>query len=129
MKLEDYKYWNEVLSEDEFHNLLNELIIENDKYSKTTLLEIVNLLSEKYLLFYGTTKLTNKEKDYINSTLIKFTNFSDLSTTEDLIGILFNFRLHSYYLFLKNNIYLIKKDEVRKEVLNSLKEYEEGLSR
>lgn len=126
MLLEDYKSWNEIISENEFHNFLKELFENKDGYSKTALLEIVNELSEKYLLFYGVAKLTVAEKENLHSTLLELTNFSDLLIIEDLIGILFNFRLDSYYLFLKNNATSIKFQEVKKEVLNSLKEYEEG---
>ena len=125
MKIDNYKNWKEVLSEDEFHSILKELIKKKDNYSQFSLLEILNLLSEKFLLFYGVTKLTNEEKTFINSILIELTNFSNLSITEELIGILFNFRLDGYYFYLKDHLHLIRNDEVKNELLDSLKEYEE----
>lgn len=125
MKLHDFKNWKEVLSDEEFHSILKELINKKDNFPKFSLLEIMNTLSEKYLLFYGTTELTIEEKTFINSILIEITDFSNLSITEDLIGILFNFRLDCYYSFLKNNLHLVINDEVRDELLNSLREYEQ----
>lgn len=125
MKLEDYKNWKEVFSESEFRDLLGELFAKKNVYSKDVFLEMLSLLSEKYGYFYGTYKLTNEENNDINSILLELTDFSNLSITEDLIGILFNFRVNNYYLFLKNKNHLIKLDEVRSEVLDALKEYEE----
>jgi hypothetical protein len=126
MKIENYKDWKELLSEDEFHHILNELIKKKDHFPRSSLLEIINSLSEKYLLFYGATELTIKEKTFINSILIEITDFSDLSITEELIGVLFNFRLDGYYYYLKNHVHLVKNEEVKHELLNSLKEYNDG---
>lgn len=126
MRIENYKDWKEVISINEFHGILKELIVKKDSFSQTDLLEILSLLSEKYLLFYRTTELTNEEKTFINSALIKATDFSNLFINEELIGIMFNYRLDDYFFYLKKNINLVKVDEVRNEILNSLKEYKEG---
>ena len=123
MELDKYKDWKEVISTEEFNSLINELIISQNKFSNSDLIELLNLLSEKYLLFYKTCELTMNQKIEINKILIKLTNFSNLIITEDLIGILFNFRLDAYFLFLREKCNTIKLDEVRNEVINSLSEY------
>jgi hypothetical protein len=125
MKLEDYKNWNELISVDEFHKLLKELFENKDKYSKSVFFEIIEELSDKYTSFYGHTKLTKYEYENLHLTFVEFTDFSDFWMTHDLIGNMFNFRLDSYFLFLKNNASSIISEKVKKEVLDSLKEYSE----
>lgn len=124
MKIENYKNWQEVISIEEFESYINELVIKQKSFSNSILLEIVTLLSEKYLLFYGLCKLTLEQKIEINKILINLTDFSSLEITEDLIGVLFNFRLDNYYSFLKEEYKAIKLDEVRREVIDALNEYE-----
>lgn len=126
MKLEDYRNWNEVISENEFSHYLTELYKNKDVLSREIFLEILEILGDKYSKFYGTLKLTNVEKESINLTLLEFTNFYDLRLMEELIGRMFDFRLDYYYYYLKKNVNSIKLDEIKNEVLNALKEYEEG---
>lgn len=126
MNLEDYINWNEVISENEFSYYLAELFKNKNIYSTEVLLDIIDILGDKYGKFYGSLKLSKEEKENLSLILFDLTNFSNLTLIEDLIGAMFNFNLDDYYFFLKNNINSIKLDEVRNEVFDSLKEYEEG---
>ncbi len=126
MNLEDYINWNEVISENEFRYYLSELFKNKNKYSSEVLLDIIDILGDKYGKFYGSLKLSKEEKENLSRILFDLTNFSNLTLIEDLIGAMFNFNLDDYYFFLKNNINSIELDEVRNEVFDSLKEYEEG---
>lgn len=126
MKLEDYKNWNEVILESEFHKYLNELFEKKNKLSRDVFFDILENLGERYSKFYGLSKLTNEEKEVLNSILLEYTNFSDLKQIEELIGTMFDFRLDDYCLFLKNNVLSIKNESIRNEVLNSVEEYEAG---
>jgi hypothetical protein len=124
MNLENYKNLKEVISENEFKYYLAELFKNKNIYSTEVLLDIVDVLGDKYGKFYRSLKLSKEEKKNLSLILFDLTNFSNLILIEDLIGAMFNFNLDDYYFFLKNNINSIKIDEIKNEVFDSLKEYE-----
>ena len=119
------KYRNlfEVISEKGFDTLLEDFLNNEVNYTNVDKIEILDILGEKYFKFYDTHMLTPGQSKRVTSLLIKLTDFDNLGVIEDLIGILFNFRLVDYYLFLKESSNTIKLDKVRNEVINSLNEY------
>ena len=127
MKLDEYESWNEVISKEQFSFLINELILKENNYSNSEILERLEILSEKYLKFYDLDYLTKIQRQNVNKILIKLTDFSNLTTIEELIGVLFNLKIDEYYHYLKRHSDTIISKQVEKEVFESLKEYEETL--
>lgn len=125
MELENYILWREVITEDELHALLNELTVKKDIFSVQVLLEILEELSERIQKFYGTFDLKNEEKDIVMSVLCDLTDFSNLSTMESLIFVMFGFELDEYCEYLEIKIDFIQDSNVKKEVTRSIKEYRE----
>ena len=115
----------EVISRDEFHNLMKEIISEEPNISDTELVDYLNILGEKFRLFYDISELNIGEAIFINTTLKKLTNLSDYTRTTDLLEILFSFRVDEYYMHLttiKDKYFL--SDDVRIEILDALDEYQ-----
>ena len=79
MNLEDYINWNEVISENEFRYYLAELFKNKNKYSSEVLLDIIDILGDKYGKFYGSLKLSKEEKENLSRILFDLTNFSNCS--------------------------------------------------
>ncbi len=123
MKIDDYKNLEEVISKEDFQNMIMQLIISREKYDVDTLIEVLETLSEKYVKFRENI-LSCNQLEIINDLLILSTNFSNLSRMQILISILFNFRIDKYYDYLKKHKDTIVSVEVKNEIFESLIEYE-----
>lgn len=128
MKLNIYRDLEELITEKEFNFFLNNFILNEDNYSNYEKIEILDILSDKFSKFYNTHILTETQKNQLINSLILLTDFSKLDIMQDLIGILFNFRLNEYYLYLKNHCNSIIHKKVQIELLDSLAEYEQMIS-
>lgn len=124
MNIDKFRNLLEVISIEKFNLLLTDFLSESESLNSSERIEILEILGEKYSKFYNSNLLDNHVKNKLSEILIRLTDFTNLTTMEDLGFILFSFKLNNYYLFLKNNAYSIQSNEVRNEVLNLLKEYE-----
>ena len=123
MKIDDYKNLEEIISKEDFQNMIMQLIINREEYDVDILIEILETLSEKYVKFRDNI-LSCNQVDIINDLLILSTNFSNLSRMQILISILFNFRIDKYYDYLNKHKDTIVNIEVKNEVFESLIEYQ-----
>jgi hypothetical protein len=123
MKIDDYKNLEEIISKEDFQNMIMQLIINREEYDVEILIEILETLSEKYVKFRDNI-LSCNQVDIINDLLILSTNFSNLSRMQILISILFNFRIDKYYDYLNKHKDTIVNIEVKNEVFESLIEYQ-----
>jgi hypothetical protein len=123
MKIDDYKNLEEIISKEDFQNMIMQLIINREEYDVEILIEILETLSEKYVKFRDNI-LSCNQVDIINDLLILSTNFSNLSRMQILISILFNFRIDKYYDYINKHKDTIVNIEVKNEVFESLIEYQ-----
>lgn len=126
MDLKNINNLNEIISKNEFHSLLSQLFKLKNDLSKNKLISYIEILGDKFSKFYDFNELTNDETSELNKILIALTDLTNLKIMEDLIGILFKFRLNSYYLFLKNNLQNIQSDSIFEEIKSAIIEYEHG---
>lgn len=113
----------EVISEEDFHNLIEQVIKKKASYKNSDLINYVDILGEKYEKFYDASVLTQEESDGIFEILKHATDFSNISLIEKLVGILFQFRIDKYANYLKSHLSTINSEAVNNEVKDSLREY------
>ena len=98
----------EVISEEHFLLLLDDLVQQKDNRSKYTIIQYLDILGEKFQKFYKANVINEKQRNNLLNMVIEFTNFTDLNLTEDLIGLMFQFKIDGYKYFLKSNLNFIK---------------------
>jgi len=114
----------EVITKEEFHILLNDLILEQNSISDEDLINCLDILGEKFGKFYSLENLTIGECDFLYKTLIRLSDFDNYERTADLTGLLFSFRIDDYYFYLKEVVN--KKNllnNVKTELTETLEEY------
>ncbi len=123
MIIDNYGNLEEIISKENFQNMLMQLIDNKEKYEVDKLIEILETLSEKYVKFHENILSTNQVNS-INNLLIQLTDFTNFSRMQILIGILFNFRIDKYYDYLTKYRNTIIHLDVKNEIIDSLIEYE-----
>ena len=124
MNLNDFNRLDEVISKNDFHLLLGQVFLHKDNLSKDILIDCINILGDKFSKFYDYNELKNKERFELSNTLIGITDFTDFDSIEQLIGIMFCFRLDDYCLCLKSNLFNIYLDGIIKEIQVAITECE-----
>jgi len=122
--LQKFQHLNEVLFEEHFHSLFNEVIKNNENLSEEIQIELLTILGERFEKFYNTIELNANENKFITEQLVKLTCFSDLNRTYEINGLMFSFMNHTYYEFLTASL----KTEnlalkVRAEIIESIEEF------
>jgi len=123
MEISEYKKWEELLSKTDFQDLFETLFEIKEKFENEVLVEMLIALSERYQKFYEDI-LQPVHKRKINSLLIELTDFTSLNRLLDLITIMFNFKSEMYAEYLNKNSKTIISESIKKEVLESLTEFE-----
>ena len=123
MKL-DINNLTEVISKDDFHNLLNNIFKNKTLYSNSDLINYLDILGEKYGKFYDDNELTILEAENIHEILKEVSDFNRIDIMEQLVCILFKFRIDNYANFLKKELNSIKSEVVYNEINDALNEYE-----
>ncbi len=119
----------EVIQEDAFHELFNELIAVAGSVPEEQQIEYLDVLGEKFGKFYDTVRLTEAEKAFVSAQLIQFTTFSEKSRIQELTGIMVAFEDSTYYHFLKDSLKTQEMPkEVKKEIKDSIKEFKDFVS-
>lgn len=90
-------------------------------------MDYIKILGDKFSKFYDYNELKNKERFELSSLLIGLTDFTDFDSIEQLIGIMFCFRLDDYCLYLKSNLFNIYSDVIIKEIQAAIIDYEASL--
>lgn len=124
MNLNDINRLDEVISKNDFHLLLDQVFLHKDNLSRDILIDYIHILGDKFSKFYDYNELKNKERFELSNTLIGITDLTDFDSIEQLIGIMFCFRLDDYCLYLKSNLLNIYSDVIIKEIQDAIIEYE-----
>lgn len=114
----------EVITKDEFHNLMNQLILEHKNLSVEDVFKCLDILGEKFQKFYDSNELHNEESNFLVETLIKLSDFENYTRTESLVSIMFSFRLEKYFLHLVEIVNTnILNERVKQELVEAIAEY------
>ncbi|UTN04885.1 hypothetical protein L0669_03060 [Flavobacterium bizetiae] len=122
MELEEFRKLDEVITQNQFHPLLDLFLVEKNNFKSLEQIEILNILSEKYSKFYSNI-LNEEQENKIYQLLIDLTDFGDLERMEIVTGILFNFQNNSFYNYLDRHKDTIIHILVKKEVIKTLADY------
>lgn len=127
MNLNDFDTLDEVISKNNFHLLLDQVFLHKDNVSKDVLVDYIMILGDKFSKFCDYNELKDKERSELSNMLIGLTDFTDFVSIEQLIGIMFYFRLDDYCLYLKGKLLNIYSDVIIKEIQAAIIEYEASL--
>ncbi len=113
----------ETISKENFLFLYANLMQQKNNLSKNTVIQYLNILGEKFEKFYDVNTLNYIEKDEIHKLLKEYTDFDELNLMEDLIGIMFQFRIDKYADYLQCHLNEIESKSVYNEVYDAGNEY------
>lgn len=113
----------EVISERDFHIYLDQLVSKRNSISKNKFVLLLEILGEKFEKFYNDNELSNEEKQVLYEILKELTDLLNFDIMARLIGILFQFRIDNYAVFLQENLQNIENPVILEECRDALKEY------
>lgn len=113
----------EVISKAQFLYLLEELLQNQEQEPLSEQIEKLDLLGEKFGKFYDLNVINHTHRATIFEILKTATDTGQLALMEDLIGIMFQYRIDAYARYLEEQLPPIPAPEVRREVYESIKEY------
>ena len=117
----------EVIAEEDFHNLFNELIKNAESISAESKIELLNILGDRFGKFYDDLKLDPIEKAFISQQLIKLTQFTDINRICELTGLMFSFSDDTYSDFLSDRLKTKHLTlNVRTEIEDSIGEFKKS---
>ena len=117
----------EVIAEEDFHNLFNELIKNAESISAESKIELLNILGDRFGKFYDDLKLDPIEKAFISQQLIKLTQFTDINRICQLTGLMFSFSDDTYSDFLSDSLKTKHLTlNVRTEIEDSIGEFKKS---
>jgi hypothetical protein len=113
----------ELISKQKFHLILEDVLNRQNNLSSDIVIQYLIILGERFEKFYDINELTIKEKKDIYAVLKVYTDFNRLDIVEDLINIMFQFRIDKYIDYLKRNLKSVKRKEVYDEIYDAISEY------
>ena len=116
----------EVISKDLFLSLLEELLQNREQHSAEEQAGQLALLGEKFQKFYDPDIINGAQRTAIFEILKTATDTGRLQLMEALIGIMFQYRLDAYALYMEALLPTIISATVYQEVYDSILEYKAG---
>ena len=71
MQLNEINNLCEVITEFEFHNLMNQLILQHKNITDEEVIKCLDILGEKFEKFYNINEINNQESNFIYKTLLR----------------------------------------------------------